>query len=187
MESIETARLILRNFRPDDWILLHKIIKVYMSSELAQYDYQWPTSELEIQNITESFAGGDSYLAVCLKSDERLIGFITLNPERAQAETVLNMGYVFDFEYHGKGYATEACNAALSYSFNELQAVKVISGTAAANIASCRLLGRLGFKVTSQNVMSFKKGEDGKPIEFMGLSFELSREDWHTRYNFPIH
>jgi ribosomal-protein-alanine N-acetyltransferase len=187
MNTIETERLILRNFRQDDWTVLHQIINVYMSSKLAQYDHQWPTSEDEIQKFAEWFAAGDSYVAVCLKPDDQLIGFVAFNPEKHEGERVFNLGYVFHFDYHGKGYATEACKAALSYAFDELHAVSVISGTAAANGASCRLLGRLGFKMTSQNLMSFKKGNDGKPIEFMGCSFELSREDWRAGDIFPVH
>jgi len=186
MKTQETERLILRNFHPDDWADLHRIISWYMSSELAQYDYQWPTAEAEIQKITEWFASGDSHLAVCLKMGRQLIGFVALNPEMAVDEKVYNLGYVFHFNYHGRGYASEGCMAALSYASEENQAARMISGTAAANSASGRLLGRLGFRMTSQNLMSFKVGVDGRPIEFTGCSYELSGEDWRAAGIFPV-
>jgi [ribosomal protein S5]-alanine N-acetyltransferase len=54
----------------------------------------------------------------------------------------------------------------------------VISGTAAANQPSCRLLLRLGMRVTGHGTGSFRKTADGEPIEFEGLSFAISRGEW---------
>jgi RimJ/RimL family protein N-acetyltransferase len=56
----------------------------------------------------------------------------------------------------------------------------VVTGTAAANHASCRLLERLGFKKTSESTASFRTTPDGKPIQFVGYTFELSRDEWNA-------
>lgn len=68
MITLATERLILRNFQVNDWPALHVIINQYQASEFAPYDQQWPTSPEEIKGITEWFASGDGFLAVCLKS-----------------------------------------------------------------------------------------------------------------------
>ena len=52
------------------------------------------------------------------------------------------------------------------------------TGTAAANERSCRLLRRLGMREIGQSTGSFWKMPDGEPIEFLGLSFAVSRDEW---------
>ena len=177
MILLETERLLIRNFRVGDWEALHEIISQYESSEFAAYDQPWPTAPEEIKKITEWFADGDSYLAVCLKVAGRLIGFVALNQQQDDDRT-FSLGYIFHFDYHGQGYATEACRAVLAYAFDRLQAHRVVTGTAAANRASCRLLERLGFKKTSESTPSFRTTPDGQPIQFVGYTFELSRDEW---------
>ncbi len=150
------------------------MISQYESSELAAYDQRWPTSPEEIKKTTEWFASGDSYLAVCLKDTGRLVGFVALNQVQKEDHREFNLGYIFNFDYHGKGYATEGCRAVLSHAFDRLQAHRVVTGTAALNSASCRLLERLGFKKTFESTQSFRNTPDGQPISFVGYNFELS-------------
>jgi RimJ/RimL family protein N-acetyltransferase len=180
MITIETERLVIRNFKISDWEALHEMIMQYESSEYAVYDQKWPTSPEEIKGVTEWFAGGDSFLAVCLKETGRFIGFVSLNQEQKEDCREFNIGYIFNSDYHGKGYATEACRAAIGHAFDRLQAQRVVTGTAAVNRASCRLLDRLGFKRTAESTGSFRNTEDGKPIEFLGYSYAISRDEWEV-------
>ena len=148
MKLLETERLVIRNFRVDDWEALHESILQYVASGLAAYEpNQWPTTPEGIKGATEWFASGDEYFAVCLKEEkDRYIGFVCLNKQEKEGE--FNIGYVFNFNYHGKGYATEACQALLNHAFNQSQAIRIVTGTPTANTASVRLLERLGFRTT---------------------------------------
>ena len=175
--KIETTRLFLRNFRTDDAQPLREMIVQKESSEYAIYDHEWPTSLDEIKRITAWFAREDHYLAVCLKETGKLIGYICLNPAQETETRVFDLGYCFNSDYHGQGYATEACKAVIEYAFSDLQADSLTCGTAAANTPSVRLLDRLGFKKTGEETISFRKTPDGKPIEFTGYGFTLSQAD----------
>jgi [ribosomal protein S5]-alanine N-acetyltransferase len=176
--EIETGRLILRNFKLEDAQSLREMIVQKEASPYAEYDQECPTSEDEIRGITEWFAGGDSYLAICLKETGKLIGFICLNPADDKDSRAFDLGYCFNSDYHGQGYATEGAQAVVDYAFTGLKADCLTSGTAAANSPSCRLLDRLGFKKTGQGTAAFRKTPDGKPVEFVGWGFALSRENW---------
>ena len=180
MTMLETERLIIRNFQSSDWQALYELIVQYQASEFAPYDHQWPTSQEEIRKITEWFADGDSYMAVCLKGTSQLIGFVSLNPEQGDDQRQFNTGYVFNSDFRGQGYAAEACRAVLCHAFDQLQAYRVVTGTAALNQASCRLLEQLGFKKVGEETTSFKTAEDGKPIEFIGYRYAILKNEWQN-------
>ncbi len=183
MTTLETERLAIRNFKTSDWVALHEMILQYESSEYAAYDQPWPTSAEEIKGVTEWFAGGDNFLAVCLKDTGCLIGFVSLNQEQKEDCCEYNIGYIFNSDYHGKGYATEACRVILGRAFTNLEADRVITGTAAVNRASCRLLEKLGLKKTGESTGSFRNTPEGKPIEFLGYTYAISRDEWKALGN----
>ncbi|OGO05913.1 MAG: hypothetical protein A2Y73_03470 [Chloroflexi bacterium RBG_13_56_8] len=132
----------------------------YQASELAKYEDPWPTSTEEIKGMAEWFAGGDEYLAVCLKATGKFIGLIAINRRGEQEERMHNLGYVFHPAYHGQGYATEGCRAVMNYVFGQLAADSILTGTHPANKPSVALLKRLGLKEVA-------RGE-----------FSISREEW---------
>ncbi len=187
MIPIETERLVVRNFEANDWKALHDMIVQYEASEYAAYDQQWPTSAEEIQGITEWFASGDHFLATCLKDTSQFIGFVALNPEGEEGSGEYNIGYIFDANYRGHGYATESCKTMLDRAFGELQASRVVTGTAALNHPSCRLLERLGFRRIGEKMSSFKAAEDGMPIEFLGYIYALSKHEWEKQQSQVTH
>ena len=178
MIPLETERLVIRNFETSDWGYLHEMIIQYEASEYAAYDQSWPTSPEEIKGVVEWFSSGDNFLAVCLKDRGQFIGFVALNPEQSDENPAYNLGYIFNYNFHGKGYAAEACRAVLSRAFGRLSAERVVSGTAAVNQASCRLLERLGFRKISQSVGSFRTAANGEPVEFLGYQFALTKDEW---------
>jgi RimJ/RimL family protein N-acetyltransferase len=181
VQALETERLVLRNFCAEDWRDLHEVIVHYQASDVAQYDHEWPTGEDEIKGIVEWFAGGDSYLAVCTRDTGRLIGLLSLHPKEDVAIREFGFGYIFHPAYRGRGYATEACRAALDHAFSTLGAERFSTGTAEANAPSRRLLARLGFRETGMGTGSLRTTEEGEAIEFVALSYTLTREDWAAR------
>lgn len=159
MISLETDRLILRNFTPDDWQELQEVVVQYQASDSAQYKDPWPTSAEKVQEIAGWFAGGDDYLAVCLKRTGKLIGLVAINRREEQKERVHNLGYVFHPGYHGQGYATESCRAAMGYVFGRLGAEGILTGTHPDNRASVALLMRLGLKAIGEGEFALSKAE----------------------------
>ena len=178
MVALETDRLALRNFKYSDWEDLHAMIMQYKASAFADYDQPWPASPEEIKGVINWFASGDQFLAVCLKGTRQFIGFVALNPETDEGSLVYNLGYVFKEEFHGKGYAREACRAVLAHAFRNLSAQCVVAGTAVVNLPSCRLLEKLGFQKTGESMGSLQQSVDGKPIEFLGRTYTLTRAAW---------
>lgn len=143
MRPIETDRLSIRNFVPDDWQDLQETIILYQASDSAKYEDPWPTSDEEIKGIVSWFAKGDEFLAVNLKTADKVIGFVAINRRTDREEHSHNLGYVFNPEYNGQGYATESCQMCMGYVFNVLNADSIVTGTHPENEPSIRLLKRL--------------------------------------------
>jgi [ribosomal protein S5]-alanine N-acetyltransferase len=175
MIRLSSARMIVRNFISDDWRDLQEITIDKTSSPYAFFDYPVPTGEREVKELANWFSQQDSYLAVFETSEKKVIGYLAINTEN---HLEYNLGYDFLSSYQKKGYATEACIAIINYVFGALKADKFSTGTAALNTPSRRLLGKLGFKKTSEAITSFQKTPEGKAIEFLGVSFELTRDAW---------
>lgn len=175
MINIKTQRLVIRNFLYEDWVQLQEIIIDKEASEYAVYDHQFPTSDIEVQEIAKWFSQSDSFLAVYLESAKRIIGFIALNGETA---TEKDLGYCICSTYQGQGYASEACTAVIDYVFDTMGTERLTSGTANANLPSCNLLNKLGFQKTGEGIAYFRKTSEGKPIEFIGSAFILAKANW---------
>ena len=173
--------MIIRNFKQDDWHDLLEVLVDKEASEYAIYDHPFPTGEREVKDITNWFSQGDSFLAVYEKTDKKVIGYIAINSEK---RSEYNLGYCFLSSYQEKGYATEACVVIINYVFDTLKGEKFTTGTAVLNIPSCKLLTKLGFHKTGESISSLRKNAEGKAIEFIGASFELSKDAWlKTDYN----
>ncbi len=76
-------------------------------------------------------------------STRQLIGeaglFNTMNDE-----CVLELGYILDHHFWGKGYGTEVCRALINHSFYQLNVKQVIARMYKANKASARLAEKCG-------------------------------------------
>ncbi len=159
MIILETDRLLIRNFRPDDWQALQAMIVAYQASDVSQYEDRWPTSDEDMKNIASWFAGGDAYLATCVKSTGELIGFVHIGRRDNPDRQLHNLGYIFNPAHYGKGYATEACRVAMAYVFGDMGAEGFLTGTNPENEASVRLLKRLGFSYVGNGEYTISRDE----------------------------
>lgn len=79
-----------------------------------------------------------------------LIGCCGIRPFKSEKHDY-EIGFHLRKKYWGKGYAYEAATAAISYSFNTLDADKLYAGHHPQNEASRKLLHKLGFKDVGNN------------------------------------
>ena len=145
--SIETARLRLREFVPDDW----RAVQAYQSDPRHLRYYEWTErSETDVRAFVQMFLDYQTesprrrfQMALTLKSSGELIGNCGIrinNPEMREA----NIGYEVDSRYWGNGYATEAARAILAFGFDTLRMHRIWAWCVAANSASARVLERIG-------------------------------------------
>ena len=83
-----------------------------------------------------------------LKEERRIIGNLAFKGVPDQAGEV-EIGYGFDPFYHNRGLATEAVEAMVRWALAEETVRAVIAETANTNVASMRVLQKVGFVITS--------------------------------------
>ena len=77
------------------------------------------------------------------KADDSFLGAISLIPHHAGDD--LEVSYLFLSKHWGKGYASEVVTAVIHYAFSEKKINRLLAETQSANLASCRMLEKLGF------------------------------------------
>ncbi len=146
---IETERLILRKPVPED---IPAWFKMRSNEENMRYIGRPPAKDIsEVASlfqlvIADIEANKHIGWVVAEKSKASgfvgMIGFHRIKPEHHRAE----VGYMIEKEYQGKGYAAEAVRAIIKYAFNEMKIHSIEADIDKDNIASERLLQKLGFR-----------------------------------------
>lgn len=171
---METERLIIRNFSPDDWQDLYEYLS---QEEVVRYEpYDVYTEEDSKQEAVRR-ANDDSFWAVCLKDRGKLIGNIYLFKQDFDA---WELGYVFNMKYHSKGYAMEAAEALVDDVFKNKNARRVTAMCNPLNTPSWKLLERLGMRREGhlrQNIY-FKKDNLGQPIWADTYEYGILASEW---------
>lgn len=145
--TLFTPRLILREFTPGD---AADLFSIYSDPEVSKYDSDPPMQKTDeasdfIEKTGQEFAAKKSiWWAICLKDENRLIGdvvFFFWN----QAYYKADLGYGLARAYWRRGIAAEAVRAVTKFGFETLGLHRINVDTRMDNIASVRLMQKLGF------------------------------------------
>lgn len=144
---LETKRLYMRKMEQADFPSLCKILQ----DEETMYAYEGAFSDKEVQEwldrqISRYEQWGFGAWAVILKENEEMIGQCGLTMQPWKDQEVLEIGYLFQWIYWHKGYATEAAKACKQYAFETLHAKEVCSIIRDTNIPSQKVALRNGMK-----------------------------------------
>lgn len=145
--KLETSRLVLREFVPGDW----PVVLAYQSDPRYLRYYPWEhRTEDEVRAFVQRFVSWQEemprtrfQLAITLAGNGELIGNCGIR--RADAtSTQAELGYELAPRHWGQGYASEATRAMLGLAFQELGLHRVWGECVAENVASRRVMERLG-------------------------------------------
>ncbi len=174
---IQTERLMLRPFRREDF---EALLEIRSNPQGARYLYWGPQSEEEVRGTLEQKiasrairAEGDVLaLAAVLKASEELVADLILrlvSVEHLQGE----IGFIVHPKHQGLGYATEAARPLLRIAFDELGLHRVVGRLEARNLASARVLEKLGMRREAHFVENERvKGEWQSEVVYAMLERE---------------
>lgn len=168
MTNLETKRLILRMFEPDDLEALHQIFsKQNVMKYLGLHGEPMSKSETEtalLSMIKHWQRHGFGRWAVISKENEKLIGCAGLRSYEQDAELV----YLIDEPYWKQGLATEIAVACLNFGFDKHNFKKIIAFARPENTASRKVMEKIGMRFAEESVV----------FGIFVVRYELAREDY---------
>jgi len=146
--TLYTARLRLRPFAETD---ADALFALHSDAHVLRYWDSSPWSDpARAQRFLETCRqmaedGTGVRLAMDRSSDGAFIGWCTLNRWNPEFRSA-SLGYCLTEAAWGQGYATEAARALLDWAFAALDLNRVQAETDTRNLASARVLEKVGFR-----------------------------------------
>jgi RimJ/RimL family protein N-acetyltransferase len=158
-EPVRTERLVIRPYTADD---LDDFADIQRRPDVVEYMF-WPIRDraaskrhLADRRRKTRLEQGHDFLGLAVElPDEpslnprpgsgRVIGDVSLLLRNVPARQ-LEVGWVMNPDFAGKGYATEASRAMLDIAFRRAGAHRVVAQLDARNTASARMAERLGMR-----------------------------------------
>ncbi len=148
--QILTDRLDLTNFKKEYAEEFTKALKdprifEYLPESVPDLDdikklIKW-FIERDFKNIKNGFVGTN--LVICLKKPKKIIGWCRLQPFDPLPDKK-EIFFGLSPDYWNNGYMTEAASAVLKYGFKELDLEEIVAGVKPDNIASIKVLEKIG-------------------------------------------
>jgi len=148
MIRFQTDRLLVRDISKVD---LDSLLQIYGKKENMKFISDgkcgWSEDQLteKYEKCNKNYGLGIGVFTICLKKSSDIIGEAGLFDSFGDTKK-LELGYILDNAYWGKGFGNELCNGLINYSFNNLKIEKLISRMYVENIASVRLSEKCGMK-----------------------------------------
>ena len=142
-----TERLVLRRWQDSDRVPFAEMNADPRVMEFFPDLLTREESDQLIESIESHFDNrGFGLFATELKAEKKLIGFIGLHVASFQAHFTpcVEIGWRIAVPYWGKGLATEGSLEVIRYAFEWLRLESLVSFTVPENVASRRLMEKLG-------------------------------------------
>ncbi|MBP6963591.1 MAG: GNAT family N-acetyltransferase [Armatimonadetes bacterium] len=142
-----TELVTLRAVEEGDWELGYYNRFDTPARRLLQHEVELPPTEAEARAFSERFAAfapeDGRIMFTLLNNDGEVIGGVNLNSIDEKNGT-FSIGMQIDRDHRGKGYGTSAMGLLLRYAFFERRLNKYYGHVLEGNIASARMLEKLG-------------------------------------------
>lgn len=183
---LKTERLILRPWRDADVEPFAALNADPVVMEHFPAIQTRAETEAVMTRIREEMAKhGFSWFAVEVPDVAPFIGFIGLwapnfdAPFTSIQDPIVEVGWRLAKEFWGKGYATEGARECLRFGFEDLGLKEIVSFTTTTNIASQKVMQRLGMTHDPADDFDHPKVAKGHRLERHVL-YRTRRDDWRA-------
>jgi [ribosomal protein S5]-alanine N-acetyltransferase len=174
---MRTARLEMRDFRPDD----SDAVFAYASDpEVTRHMFYEPRDEAETREYLRRMLAIQAEqprraweVAIIRRADGRLIGACDLTLE-GDAEG--DLGYILARQVWGQGFATEAAAALVREGFTTLGLRRIFATCEIGNLGSMRVLEKAGLR----HARILQRCKEAKGRWWDMHLYELRREEWRA-------
>ena len=182
MTTPTSDRLILREWCDDDLGAFADINADARVMEHFPKMLSREESDAVAVRIRQHFAEhGFGLWAVEVPGAAAFIGFVGLSTPKFDAHFTpsVEIGWRLAQEHWNQGYATEAAGAALAFGFSEIGLPEVVSFTAMQNLASRRVMEKLGMSHDASEDFDHPLLAAGDPLQRHVL-YRLDAANWRS-------
>lgn len=137
---IETNRMVIRDFHVNDVNDMYDILGDDETMRNCEPAYTMEKTTEFLQKFCIDKKGA---VAAVEEETNKVIGYILFHKFE---EDMYEMGWIFNREFWGQGYAFEACKAMIDYAFDSMNVHKIFAETI-DEIKSVHLMKKLGMKL----------------------------------------
>ena len=144
MIFLETERLVLRQLKPEDAVIMFD----YRNNEICSRYQRGQTKDLDgIRKLIDQRREclltdcDNCIVAVALKETDEMVGEIVVMPN----DGCFSLGYTFSYKHHRKGYAYESLKILTDTLHDRYPTMEFISFVEPENAPSIALLKKLGY------------------------------------------
>ena len=182
---IETQRLLLRPFQPQD----AQDVYEYRKAPLVHCFECMKLSSPEAAREEILRQDGGICFAIVLKESGKVIGQIDAHPESSAPLPVEGKAdtyspcWMLHPDYHHKGYAYEAAHAFFDWLFRQQGARRIYAYTEDYNLPSQHLCEKLGMRREGlfMEFVTFVNNPDGTPLYENTLQYAILKREWDAR------
>jgi RimJ/RimL family protein N-acetyltransferase len=167
MDSLVTARLLLRRWREEDREPFYRInsdprVMAHFPACLTRAE-----SDATVERIESHFDrhGFGLWAAELIRTGE-LAGYVGLSKPRFEAHFTpcVEIGWRLGAGFWGQGLATEGAREAMRFGFKTAQLGEIVSFTVAANVRSIRVMEKLGMRHDPADDFDHPALAEGHPL-----------------------
>ena len=152
---LETDNLILRPTHEEDLKVLWKILfdenvsRYYLTSKINK---NWEEEKKwQYKKLSHALDNDVFQWSIVLKDEDKCIGQVSCQKIEGNIDdSVRDVGWFLDSEFHGHGYGSEAAKGMLDYMFNKVEIRKIETSAAVVNSPSWKIMEKLGFHRTGE-------------------------------------
>lgn len=176
---LTTDRLVLREFVADDW---QAVLAYQRDARYMRFNPWTKRSAEDVQAFVGRFVAQQTHnprlkfqLAIALPAAGQLIGNAGIRIKTAGGHEA-DIGYELDPQHWGRGYASEAARALLQFGFEHLRLHRISAHCLAENVASARVLEKLGMRQEGR----LRDSQCFKGRYWDTLHFAILKDEWQA-------
>lgn len=164
---LSEERIILRQIEKSDFKYLKEILQDEQLMLLG-WGKVYPDNQVKlwIDKIMKQYVQyGYSYFVVEHKDTNEFIGIGGLIPTEIRSNDCTELAYIIKQPYQGKGFGSEVARKFIKMAFNELNLHSVVAQLIPNNIASKKVVEKIGMKYKF-NYMRLQNGNDREHLVY---------------------
>jgi len=177
---LETERLLLRQFTPDD---VDNLVALDSDPDVMRFiNGGRPTSREQVEHeilpryVRSNQVSGFGTWAAVEKSSGEFVGWFGFRPPADGSTDDPELGYRLRKSAWGQGYATEGSRALIRKGFTEHGVQRVFAHTMTVNLASRRVMEKAGLRFVRTFFLAWPESIDG--TAHGDVEYALRKADW---------